>query len=161
MGKFINKKTKIMKKSTQLKNWLSISISKLFNKVFGLEKPEPKKNEQAIMDLLFKSNFTDLELEDSLNIYTSIEAKFREEIQKRKERKIAELSAIRGFENFTNDHPFNITSWHTFDTGNMGKMTINEIKVKEAEILQAKVKEHVNNQVFSVPLANLQFDKKE
>jgi len=87
-----------MKKSTQLKNWLFTGIMQLFNKIFGCEKPEPKKNEQAIMDLLFKSNFTDLEIEESINIYTSIEAKFKAEIKKRKERKVAELKAINEFE---------------------------------------------------------------
>jgi len=129
-----------MKKSTQLKNWLFTGIMQLFNKIFGCEKPEPKKNEQAIMDLLFFSNFSPLELEDSVNIFQSVEKQYKEILKARKENNSKENRIIEGFEKDGN--------------------SVNQILVNDHVTLQQRVKEHVNDPVFDIPACNVEFDKK-
>jgi hypothetical protein len=129
-----------MKKSTQLKNWLFTGIMQLFNKIFGCEKPEPKKNIEAIMDLLFFSNFSPLELGDSVDIFQSVEKQYKDILKTRKENNSKENRIIEGFEKCGN--------------------TVNDIRVVDHVMIQQRVKEHVQNPVFNVPYANIQFDKK-
>lgn len=61
-----------MKKSTQLKNWFERKLTSFF----GTEKPDPEKNIQEIMNLLFYSNFSKLPTTDSLYVYETVKEKF-------------------------------------------------------------------------------------
>ena len=115
-----------MKKATKLQHWLQESISKWIPS----EKPDTKKNEQEIMNLLFFSNFNQLSTADSISIFSVIKDKFEKEIALRKEKCQDELGVIRKFE---------------YDKLEKTTYTVT------AGGANTRVKEHVNNPVFDKP----------
>lgn len=83
-----------MKKATKLKHWL-------FELIAGWmpdERPNPKKNEVEIMNLLLFSNFHPLTTKESIEIFKTVEAKFIKIIAERKINCKDELTSINNFD---------------------------------------------------------------
>lgn len=83
-----------MKKATQFKSWLE----KLISRILPSENPNPIKNEQEIMNLLFYSNFNKLPVKDSILIFLHIEEKFKKQIADIKSERKSDISVINDFD---------------------------------------------------------------
>lgn len=122
-----------MKKATELKNFLTLWWENKSKK----EVTDLKDNERNIMYLLTWGNGSRLTTKQRIEIYDAISLEFNNTISKVKNDRIAELKAINKFDGSDQD--------------------------KKSNDLQKRVKEHVNNPIFDIPVNEyeiIDFEKK-
>lgn len=111
-----------MKKTTVILKWFQIKISK----ILASDKPNLQENEEKIMELFKWGNGTKLSTQERLKLIRSVNIRLNNEISKTKNEIISDLGAINEFDGTSEDTKYNE--------------------------LQQRVKEHVNNPIFDIPV---------
>lgn len=119
-----------MKKVTKIKNWLFVLISSLFPS----EKPNLKKNETEILNLLFYSNFNELETQETLSVFNNVKVQLEKRISDRKSLRKLELTAINDFDG-TNQQQIEINH-KQIDLRNSIRNPIFDLPVKDFKIVE-------------------------
>ena len=100
-----------MKKATKLKHWLFELIAKFMPD----ERPNLKKNEDEILNLLLYSNFNKLEISESTQIMLNVKRRFDEKVLLSESYHQKELKAIEGFKISKNERIKELVNDPNFD----------------------------------------------
>lgn len=128
-----------MKKSTQLITYFQQWLSKFLPN----EKPNLKENEEKIMYLLKWGNGSKLSIQETIELFQSIEGRINNDVAKYKDHAISDLAVI-----------------NKFDGSILKTFSIDAVSPTD-ESLHYRIKEHLKDPVFDKPLSEIEVDYKE